>query len=122
MPSEFKTSDSGVISAAGVSGTYSPTYSQTYKARRADVEEYFDRTAADAWAKLTSTAPVGRIRSTVRAGRDEMRDLLLQWLPQDLRGKRVLDAGCGTGALAIIAAARGEIGRASCRERVLMPV
>ena len=79
----------------------------TYAARRANVEEYFDRTAADAWAKLTSTAPVGRIRSTVRAGRDEMRNLLLGWLPADLRGKRILDAGCGTGALAIIAAQRG---------------
>ena len=111
MQSELKTNDSGVISGTSVTPTYSPTHSPThsptYVARRADVEEYFDRTAADAWAKLTSTAPVGRIRSTVRAGRDEMRDLLLQWLPQDLRGKRVLDAGCGTGALAIIAAARG---------------
>lgn len=99
MQSELKTSDSGASVSAEVTATYA--------ARRANVEEYFDRTAADAWAKLTSTAPVGRIRSTVRAGRDEMRTLLANWLPQDLRGKRVLDAGCGTGALAIIAAGRG---------------
>ena len=79
----------------------------TYATRRDNVEEYFDRTAADAWAKLTSTAPVGRIRSTVRAGRDEMRALLLNWLPADMRGMRMLDAGCGTGSLAIIAAQRG---------------
>jgi magnesium-protoporphyrin O-methyltransferase len=36
-----------------------------------------------------------------------MRRTLLSWLPQDLRGKRVLDAGCGTGALAIEVARRG---------------
>jgi magnesium-protoporphyrin O-methyltransferase len=50
---------------------------------------------------------VGRIRATVRAGRDRMRATLLSWLPADLRGRRILDAGCGTGALAIEAARRG---------------
>jgi len=60
-----------------------------------------------AWATLTSQAPVGRIRATVRAGRDRMRTTLLGWLPADLHGARVLDAGCGTGALAIDLARRG---------------
>ncbi|MFG6414955.1 magnesium protoporphyrin IX methyltransferase [Roseateles sp. DC23W] len=78
-----------------------------YTARRAEIETYFDRTAADAWARLTSDAPVGRVRATVRAGRDRMRGTLLSWLPEDLRGQRVLDAGCGTGALAVEAACRG---------------
>ena len=78
-----------------------------YEQRRSQIEHYFDRTAADAWARLTSNEPVGRIRATVRAGRDTMRETLLSWLPQDLRGKRVLDAGCGTGALALQAALRG---------------
>jgi magnesium-protoporphyrin O-methyltransferase len=36
-----------------------------------------------------------------------MRDTLLSWLPSDLRGSRLLDAGCGTGAFAIEAARRG---------------
>ena len=36
-----------------------------------------------------------------------MRDTLLAWLPADLRGRRMLDAGCGTGALAVEAARRG---------------
>ena len=36
-----------------------------------------------------------------------MRATLLDWLPADLSGKRVLDAGCGTGALAVEAARRG---------------
>ena len=78
-----------------------------YQARRAWIQQYFDRTAADAWARLTSDAPVGRIRASVRAGRDRMRAVLLAWLPDDLTGLRVLDAGCGTGQLAVDMAARG---------------
>ena len=81
--------------------------SATYTHRRGEIEHYFDRTAVAAWARLTSDAPVGRIRATVRAGRDRMRATLLSWLPSDLSGKRLLDAGCGTGALAIEAARRG---------------
>ncbi len=78
-----------------------------YDQRRGEIAHYFDRTAAQAWARLTSDAPVGRIRATVRAGRDRMRATLLSWLPQDLTGLRLLDAGCGTGALAVEAARRG---------------
>ena len=70
----------------------------SYLERRDQIETYFDRTAAQAWERLTSNAPVGRIRATVRAGRDQMRGTLLSWLPQDMRGL--------------------QIGRASCRERV----
>jgi magnesium-protoporphyrin O-methyltransferase len=79
----------------------------TYKQRRNEVEHYFDRTAAEAWSRLTSNAPVGRIRQTVREGREAMRNQLLSWLPEDLTGRRVLDAGCGTGMLAVEAARRG---------------
>ena len=79
----------------------------SYQQRRGEIEHYFDRTAVDAWKKLTSDAPVGKIRATVRAGRDEMRGTLLGWLPQNLEGARILDAGCGTGALAVEAAHRG---------------
>lgn len=82
-------------------------YSLSYRERRGQIETYFDRTAADAWSKLTSDAPVSRIRATVRAGRDQMRATLLSYLPDDLRGARILDAGCGTGALACEAARRG---------------
>jgi magnesium-protoporphyrin O-methyltransferase len=79
----------------------------TYLERRGELKTYFDRTAVEAWAKLTSDAPVGRIRATVRAGRDEMRNTLLSWLPANMNGARLLDAGCGTGALSIEAARRG---------------
>ena len=80
--------------------------SATYGATRARVEDYFDRTATETWARLTSDAPVSGIRATVRAGRDAMRAQLLAALPADLAGARVLDAGCGTGALAVELAAR----------------
>lgn len=79
----------------------------SYGTRRAELETYFDRTAAATWSRLTSEAPVGRIRATVRAGRDSMRATLLDWLPADLHGRRILDAGCGTGAFAVEAARRG---------------
>ncbi|PWS39021.1 magnesium protoporphyrin IX methyltransferase [Falsiroseomonas bella] len=79
----------------------------TYETRRGELHEYFDRTALRAWERLTSDAPVSGIRATVRAGRDAMRATLLSWLPPDLTGRRVLDAGCGTGALAMEAARRG---------------
>ncbi len=79
----------------------------SYQHRRSQLEAYFDRTAVEAWSRLTSDAPVSRIRATVRAGRDRMRATLLDWLPVDLSGCRVLDAGCGTGAFAVEAARRG---------------
>ena len=83
------------------------TSESRYIERRGQIETYFDRTAVQAWERLTSTAPVGRIRATVRAGRDRMRENLLSWLPQRMDGLRLLDAGCGTGALAQVAAERG---------------
>ena len=79
----------------------------SYLKTRSEIETYFDRTAVHAWSALTSDAPVSKIRATVRAGRDRMRATLLGFLPADLRGCRLLDAGCGTGALAIEAARRG---------------
>ena len=79
----------------------------TYDATRDRVETYFDRTATRTWERLTSDAPVSGVRATVRAGRDRMRDLMLSQLPGDLNGARVLDAGCGTGAMAVALAERG---------------
>jgi magnesium-protoporphyrin O-methyltransferase len=81
--------------------------SATYFTRRDQLEHYFDRTAVEMWKRMTSDAPLSRVRATVRAGRDAMRMTLLGWLPDDLQGARILDAGCGTGALAFELAKRG---------------
>ncbi len=87
--------------------TAATALSQSYARSRASLTQYFDRTAFDAWARLTSDAPVSRIRAKVRAGRDRMRDTLLGFLPADMTGLTLLDAGCGTGALSVEAARRG---------------
>lgn len=81
--------------------------SSSYIDRRSRLTTYFDQTAAAAWKTLTTNSPVSRIRETVRAGRDEMRSTLFDWLPLDLRGRTLVDAGCGTGLLSIEAARRG---------------
>ncbi len=78
-----------------------------YTATRARGETYFGATATRTWERLTSDAPVSRVRQTVREGRDLMRALMLARLPADLRGARVLDAGCGTGAMSEELAKRG---------------
>jgi magnesium-protoporphyrin O-methyltransferase len=78
-----------------------------YSVTRDRVEDYFDRSATKVWERLTSDAPVSRIRQTVREGRDRMRAIMLARLPEDLRGCRVLDAGCGTGLMTAELAARG---------------
>ncbi|MEM9501265.1 MAG: magnesium protoporphyrin IX methyltransferase [Pseudomonadota bacterium] len=89
--------------------TRSPSHFEAgpYAERREALATYFDSTAKQAWIDLTSDTKVSGIRATVRAGRDEMRETLLSWLPTDLRRTQVLDAGCGTGALSIAAACRG---------------
>ena len=79
----------------------------SYEERRAELQTYFDRTASQNWIRLSSDAAVGRVREKVRQGRALMRDTLLGWLPEDLSGRQVLDAGCGTGLLAFEAVRRG---------------
>jgi len=79
----------------------------SYDTQRERLAAYFDGTARKAWIDLTSDARVSGVRATVRAGRDQIRDTLLGWLPEDMRRTRLLDAGCGTGALSVAAACRG---------------
>jgi magnesium-protoporphyrin O-methyltransferase len=78
-----------------------------YAQTRDRVETYFDRTATEVWERLTSDAPVSRIRQTVREGRDRMRALMLSRLPHELSGLRILDAGCGPGVMTEELARRG---------------
>ncbi len=81
--------------------------SRSYMMTRRALTSYFDDQASGTWERLTSDAPVSRIRATVRAGRDEMRAKLLAALPADLSGARILDAGCGAGQMAVELARRG---------------
>ena len=77
-----------------------------YERTLSRVETYFDQTATKTWERLTSDAPVSRVRETVRAGRDRMRETMLNTLG-DVRGKRILDAGCGAGQMTHELALRG---------------
>lgn len=79
----------------------------SYDRTLATVETYFDKTATRTWERLTSDAPVSRIRETVRRGRDAMRAHMLDRLPHDLNGTRILDAGCGAGQMTAELAQRG---------------
>jgi magnesium-protoporphyrin O-methyltransferase len=78
-----------------------------YLRRRDQIQTYFDRTALDAWKRLTGTEKVSGVRATVRAGREEMRRAILSRFPSDVTGWRILDAGCGSGQLAVELARRG---------------
>ncbi len=79
----------------------------SYTQRRSEIQTYFDRTALDAWKRFASDKPLSFVRAKVRAGRDEMRSTMLSYLPPDLSGWRILDAGCGSGAMAVELANRG---------------
>lgn len=82
--------------------------SDPYADRREELAAFFEE-GAERWNRITSEEDVdlGLIRRTVRSGRRRMRRLLADWLPADLRGRRVLDAGCGTGVMAVTLAERG---------------
>ncbi len=78
-----------------------------YQARRHQIASYFDKTAVNAWEKLTSNEPLSKIRESVRLGREKMKNHLIALLADDLKGVSILDAGCGTGSLAIEIANKG---------------
>ncbi len=80
---------------------------EAYLERRGEIQTYFDRTAVESWKRFATEAPLGRIRASVREGRGKMRAAMLAMLPQNLAGWRVLDAGCGTGAMSAELARRG---------------
>ena len=80
---------------------------RTYSQNRDRIAEYFNKTGFRAWEALTTETPVSKIRSKVRQSREKMRRKILLNLPNDLSGKRILDAGCGAGQFSIELAMRG---------------
>ena len=64
-----------------------------YIKRRDEIQTYFDRTALEAWKRLTSTEKVSGVRATVRAGREAMRAEILSRFPRDLSGWRSIPGG-----------------------------
>jgi len=79
----------------------------TFAVTRDRLETYFNRTASKAWEVLSTDVPVSPVRTRVRLGRQEMKNILLNSIPSELSGARVLDAGCGTGELSVQLASRG---------------
>ena len=80
---------------------------RTYSQNRDKIAEYFNKTGFRAWEALTTETPVSKIRSKVRQSREKTRRKILSNLPNDLSGKRILDAGCGAGQFSIELAMRG---------------
>jgi len=80
---------------------------RTYSQNRDKIAEYFNKTGFQAWEALTTETPVSKIRSKVRQSREKMRRKILLNLPNNLSGKRILDAGCGAGQFSIELAKRG---------------
>jgi magnesium-protoporphyrin O-methyltransferase len=93
------------------------------------LRDYFDGAGFERWAAIYGQAPLSRVRRTIREGHTEMLGIVESWLA-DAReqgtGNReqakgvtpdprpltpdpwhVLDAGCGTGLLAVALAQRG---------------
>ena len=80
---------------------------QDYQDKRHQIAQYFDKTAVKAWERLTSNdESLSFIRESVREGRENMQRHILERIGENLSGKSVLDAGCGTGNLAMDLAAR----------------
>ena len=80
---------------------------QEYQDKRHQIAQYFDKTAVKAWERLTSKdESLSFIRESVREGRESMQRHILERIGENLSGKSVLDAGCGTGNLAMNLAAR----------------
>ena len=53
----------------------------TYLAKRARLENYFNEVSSDAWDKLTSNEPVSFVRQLVREGREKMQAAIIEKLP-----------------------------------------
>ncbi|KAK9835154.1 hypothetical protein WJX81_001835 [Elliptochloris bilobata] len=75
---------------------------------KAAVANYFNGVGFERWNKIYGTTDdVNSVQLDIRKGHAQTVDKVLSWLPQDLSGVTVCDAGCGTGSLALPLALHG---------------
>ncbi len=89
-----------------VNVTHSDAPIQGYKAQ---LRDYFNGVGFARWSAIYGDAELSRIRRTIRAGHQQMLATLHGWLAQANlpHGAHILDAGCGTGILAVTLAQQG---------------
>ena len=74
----------------------------------ASVRDYFDKVGFERWQKIYGeTDEVNKVQLDIREGHQKTVDKILDWLPENMDGMTVCDAGAGTGSLAIPLAHRG---------------
>ncbi len=74
----------------------------------ASVRDYFDKVGFERWQKIYGeTDEVNKVQLDIRQGHQQTVDKILDWLPENMEGMTVCDAGAGTGSLAIPLALRG---------------
>jgi len=78
---------------------------------KAVVEKYFNGEGFERWNKIYGeTADINPVQKDIRVGHAQTVDKILAWLDASVvAGKKVCDAGCGTGNLSIPLASRGAL-------------
>ncbi|OYT72431.1 MAG: magnesium protoporphyrin IX methyltransferase [Chloracidobacterium sp. CP2_5A] len=71
----------------------------SYATAQDRIRQYFDTVGFEKWQRFARGEAQNRIQASIVAGREQTMTNILAW-GGDWRGRRVLDAGCGTGAFA----------------------
>lgn len=73
------------------------------------VREYFNSTGFDRWRRIYGEGEVNKVQLDIRKGHQQTIDTVIGWLRDDgdTAGRRICDAGCGTGSLSIPLAEMG---------------
>lgn len=75
--------------------------------RKAGLRDYFGGNGFERWRIIYGDGPVSFIRQTVREGHAQMVAQTLSWIGETSEVKRILDAGCGPGLVALELARKG---------------
>jgi len=76
-----------------------------------EVTEYFNGEGFERWSRIYNTTDdVNPVQMDIRIGHSRTVEKILGWLDYlGVEGKRICDAGCGTGSLSIPLASRGAV-------------